>query len=279
MEITAKQGVGLQVEAMEIDPLRGTDSAKFRPAKVQIFAENSRYLLKVAESEREFREAMQLRYEVFHCEYRGIEYQFGIDTDEFDKLADILVIMDKRSGKIVGTYRILCSDYTDDFYGNEEFYIDGVTDAEGTKLELSRACVHKDARNGAVIHLLWKGIYQYIVGTGARYLFGCSSITGLSVGQLGAIQRHFIRQGDVLTDRDVYPRPQYYFDQEAANCQDEEQTQDPQQLIPSLLGMYLKAGAKVALIPAWDAYFECFDFFTLLDTQELNPAFIKAFGS
>ena len=44
-------------------------------------------------------------------------------------------------------------------------------------IELGRACVHRDHRTSEVLYLLWRGIAQYAIHHGGRYLIGCSSLS------------------------------------------------------------------------------------------------------
>ncbi len=259
-----------------------SESVVYRPGPgVRVFAESGRYLLKTVEGPEEFLMAAKLRFSVFHGEMAGIKADIGMDTDRFDQNADVLIIIDKKTDEIVGTYRIRCSNFTKEFYSSDEFTLQAFLERPGTKLELSRACVHLNHRNGACISLLWRGIYQYIVAMNASELFGCSSVCQVSVSDIGRIQRHFIEKNIIYDELDIFPKPEYYMD--AANLNTNEGHDhgagDVTKVIPSLLHMYLKAGADIALIPAWDAYFKCFDFFTVLRTDRLSPLFVRVFGS
>ena len=44
-------------------------------------------------------------------------------------------------------------------------------------VEIGRACVAKPYRNRRVLYLLWRGIAEYVLAHGKRYVFGCSSLT------------------------------------------------------------------------------------------------------
>lgn len=260
-------------------------SGRSRQPRVAIHAENRSYLLKTVTDHDEFLGAARLRHQVFHQEMRGSPVAAGFDTDAFDDSADILIIVEKTNYEIVGTYRLLCSHFTDRFYSEGEFGIAQVLDEPGVKLELSRACVKREFRSGAVIQLLWRGIYQYLAATGASRLFGCSSMQVASLREIAEFQRLVISQDKVITEHDIFPRPEYYADGDLQRGAGMPFPGAPgahaegQLSVPALLQTYLKAGARVALIPAWDQYFGCYDFFTLLNTREIHPAFVRAFGA
>jgi putative hemolysin len=88
--------------------------------------------------------------------------------DEFDLRCDHLIIQDAASREVIGTYRVNASTYSRNFYSNKEFHLDNFLRSPGCKLELGRACIHKDYRNGRVLSLLWKGIVMYSERVGAE---------------------------------------------------------------------------------------------------------------
>ena len=103
----------------------------------------------------------------------------GLDVDQFDFNADHLMIVDKRLNEVVGTYRLMSSHFTHDFYSASEFEIDDFIRMPTVKLELGRACVHTGYRDGSTIDLLWKGLTRYIFATKTEFLFGCASIKSM----------------------------------------------------------------------------------------------------
>ena len=52
---------------------------------------------------------------------------------------------------------------------------------------------------------------------------------------------------------------------------------EAEEKIPSLLKSYLKAGAKVGSYPAYDEEFQCIDFVTLIDRNEMDEKLVKKF--
>jgi putative hemolysin len=143
----------------------------------------------------------------------------------------------------------------------------------GLKLELSRACVHPEFRNGAVVILLWKGLTEYIRRTGASVLFGLSSVLSEDPSEIRLIL-DCLRIEDCIEERfNITARPDYKmsFDQ----C-DLESTKVPE--LPPLLRMYLKAGARIAGDPAHDRDFKCVDLLTILEMDQMNPLVAKKYG-
>lgn len=246
----------------------------FRP-KIAFEFERGNFVVKTIQSVAELDQVMRLRYEVFHREFLNRRFPFGFDSDAYDKEADHLVIQDTKLGKIVGTYRLIASTYSNAFYSATEFTIRDFLTQPGEKLEMSRACIHRDYRRGVVMTLLWRGLVEYIERINARYLFGCASIKTMDPHQVALVKR-YLTSKDLVTERyNVQPLPSYRMPpEEMTNIAD---LAAGRELVPPLLASYFKAGARVALEPALDKAFRCVDFFTVLDLKELTRSFERKY--
>jgi putative hemolysin len=243
--------------------------------KVKIFIDRGSYTVKTIDNSTELEEALQLRHDVFYKELLRRNNFIPVDMDKYDMLCDHLIITEKTTGSIIGTYRLNSSVFSKLYYSENEFDITSVKNLDGNKLELGRACVHKDYRNGLTIALLWKGLMAYAKATDTRYLFGCSSIKTMDHNELkiifGYLKKHFCSDETLR----VYPKGKFrskssftvkeHLDLDSAfsfyNCG---------RMLPSLLTSYLKAGARICGEPAIDRQFKCSDFFTLLDLESVN---------
>src|SRR5271165_1330327 len=148
-----------------------------------IVASPAQYATRLAHNLDEIRCAQALRFEVFNLELNeGLAESFatGRDEDPFDAVCDHLVVEHLPSGNIVGTYRLQTGANAESclgYYSAQEFQFQVFERLRPEIVELGRACVHRQHRNLVVLGLLWKGIADYAQQHGARYLFGCSSIT------------------------------------------------------------------------------------------------------
>lgn len=241
-------------------------------AKVSFSFTKGKFEVKTAASSLEFEQVLRLRYEVFHREFMNRRFAHGVDVDPFDEVADHLVIIDREANKLVGTYRLLCSRFTDAFYTSSEFHVASFLAEPGVKLEMSRACIHKDYRSGAVMHLLWRGLMQYVAQVDAAFLFGCASVKTLDVQEGAALYRHLLGRDGVSSDRNIVPVPSYRMErfQEAVEKITPEQQEAARALLPPLLAAYLKAGARICGEPAIDRAFRCLDYFTVLRVADLS---------
>lgn len=262
--------------------LRKNKVHRFQP-KIQIFSEKGSYILKTVADSEELIQALQLRYQVFHREMIGKKKSRGVDVDEFDFVCDHLVIIDQRINKIIGTYRLNSSLFSNRFYSSGEFNIRQILETEGNKLELGRACIHQEYRNGIVISLLWRGIAEYMQKSNSEILFGCASIKTESPRQAALLYQHFASEERYLDHLLCPPTLKYsmpgigdwiYSFQRPLTDQEKQEATD---LIPPLCRAYLKAGAVLGGEPAYDAEFKCIDFLTILRRDNLNRALWKKY--
>lgn len=250
---------------------------KFRP-KVQFMSDKGPFIIKTITETDELIEALRLRYQIFHREMLGKQKPYGIDVDEFDFTCDHLAIIEKKSRKLIGTYRLNCSRYTDNFYSALEFDLRKVMHRKGVKLELGRACIEKEYRRGAVISMLWRGIAEYMQATEADVLFGCASIKTESPRQAALLYHHFRRDSRFREDLICPPTPKFTMPnldlwiEKLNRPMTAEEESEVEGLIPPLCRAYLKAGALLGGEPAYDQDFNCVDFLTILPRELLNGA-------
>ncbi|WP_413586145.1 GNAT family N-acetyltransferase [Bdellovibrio sp. HCB274] len=254
---------------------------KFK-SKINLNIEVGPFVLKTVDSAEELREALSLRWEVFHTEMLG-KKSGRLDMDDYDYDCDHLVIKEKRTDKVIGTYRIRCSLHTNNFYSANEFNINTLLQQPGVKIELGRACIAKEFRRGAVISMLWRGIAEYMNATDAKILFGCATVTTENPQEAALLQAYFENEGRVAEVFQVRPTADYSMPnlrEAKAQYQDslsEAQREQAEELMPPLCRAYLKIGAYIGGEPAWDRDYRCVDFLTILQREDLNSALWKRF--
>lgn len=254
--------------------LRWNRVHKFK-VKVPLYFEAGSYIVKTAETSAELIESFRLRNQVFNNEFKGQEKP-GLDFDKFDYFFDHLVIYHKDSHQVIGTYRLNSSSQFAQSYTGLEFNLKPLTCAEGPYLELGRACIKKEFRKGSVISLLWRGIAEYMNLSAAQLLFGCSSLKITNAREAALVFKYLEQHGKLSTRFNCEPTKKFkmknleawmnYFENGLASYQ----VTEAQELIPSLLNSYLKLGAKVAGLPAYDEDFNCIDLLTVLKKEDLS---------
>ena len=226
------------------------------------------YHLRLASSEADRTAAFRLRFLVFNLELNeGLEtaYSTGQDTDDFDAVCDHLIVEHAATGKIVGTYRVqtgAMAAANAGFYSEREFDFPPYQMLGSSVIELGRACVHRHHRSSEVLYLLWRGIAQYAIHHGGRYLIGCSSLTSQDPAH-GTAVYEAMREYLVEPQLRTVPRPAF-----AMPLMAPENASDK---IPKLLRAYLAVGAKICGPPAIDREFKTIDFLTLMDLEALHP--------
>jgi putative hemolysin len=233
------------------------------------------YELIMAEHMDDIRAAQRLRYEVFNLElHEGLATAFvtGLDVDEFDEVCDHLVVRERNSGTIVGTYRMqtgVSAAAHRGYYSEREFDFAPFEPARGEILELGRACVSAAHRNHLVLGLLWKGIASYAQSRGARYLVGCSSLTSQDEAAGLAVYRELAVSH--LAESRWQTRPRVGWRCSPLNGH------AIAPLVPRLMRAYLALGAKICGDPALDREFSTIDFLTWLDLQSMPARVLNKF--
>lgn len=238
--------------------------------KIKIDFQVGRYRIKLADDFDELGAAFLLRHEIFYRELSQQSLPLGMDIDVFDFDSDHLVIIDNRNKEVVGTYRLRCSQFVNHFYTETEFTLDNfIRWVPGIKTEIGRACVHRDHRKGSVIHLLWRGITEYVKQTQTQYLFGCSSIPILDSTIAKSLTSYFQELGALENRWEIKtkaPAP----NESQSPCLSMLLKEDLKKQIPPLIQFYLRSGAKLIGDPSWDENLKCIGFFTLIEMNRVD---------
>jgi putative hemolysin len=171
------------------------------------------YRLRFGRGPEDLAAVQRLRFAVFNRELgEGLatSWNTGLDADRWDELFHHIVIEHVPSGEVVGSYRLQTGDMAEQhggFCSAAEFDLCRVPrELLREAVEIGRACVHAEHRNGRVIHLLWRGLAAYLNWNGKRYLFGCCSLPMLDPGVGLAAWRQLKREGFVSLCHSVAPQ-------------------------------------------------------------------------
>ena len=234
-----------------------------------------KYLVRLVDKNKkeELTDIQKLRYEFLLREFNPKLPEGGIDDDGYDKNTDSIVVIDTENGMIVGTYRVATLETNKDkkFIDESEFNIDALKNCGSNILELGRAVVHKDYRNGIVIQLLWSAIYRYAIDNKCKYMFGTCSLHSTDPSRYPNLLCYLKK--NKIADLDVYAKePKYEFD--FVNEYSEELLKEE---MPSLLRTYIGIGAKVSRNGFIDYDFNCCDVITVIEVEKVNPLFARKF--
>ena len=262
-----------------------------KPA-TRVQADVGRYRLRLAENAQDREAAYRLRFQVFNIELgEGLDssYETGLDIDRFDTVCEHLLVEDKSTRRVVGTYRMQSGQTAArhlGYYSEQEFNLAPYEPLRPGILELGRASIDRDHRTSEVLMLLWRGIAQYATDMGLRYLLGCSSLNSNDPAEGWQMYRQLVNFR-VSPEFETAPTAAFACPQELQDacaqpsaCQQDQSSpdaSDPAQTpgaikVPRLLRTYLAIGARIAAPPAWDREFRTIDFLTLLDLKMLSAA-------
>jgi len=258
----------------------------------RLHAEVGRYRLRLAENAGDREAACRLRFKVFNIELgEGLDssYETGLDIDRFDTVCEHLLVEEKASQKVVGTYRMQSGETAArhlGYYSGQEFKLSPYEPLRPGILELGRASIDREHRTPEVLMLLWRGIAQYATNMGLRYLLGCSSLNSNDPGEgwqmYSQLENFRVPPEFETTPTAAYacPREQQEPKAQPWSCRSDRLPPDgpsatssaTQVKVPKLLKTYLAIGARIAAPPAWDREFRTIDFLTLLDLKLLSAA-------
>ncbi len=270
----------LMTQIKESTQIKWHRLGKFKPT-IQMQIELGPYVIKTADSVEELLKAFRLRHEVFHREFREV-LRSGLDVDQFDRSFDHLLIVHTPSQKLVGTYRLRATTDATKAYTAQEFTMSNLAGFQAPYLELGRACIQAEHRKGAVMSLLFRGIAEYMNRSGAKTLFGCSSVK-IEEPRTAALLFQYLVQNNHVWKTAVQPTPDYkmtdfnLWSLKWSEPLDQGAIAEAESLLPPLVKMYLKMGAKIACEPAFDREFNCIDLLTVLRTEQLEETLARKY--
>ncbi len=188
----------------------------------------------------------------------------GVQADVLDAFCDHLLVRDALDGHAVGTCRMLRPELAAALGGYEaerRFDLSRLHALRPRLVEMSHACIAPDRQSGAVLRLLWAGIARFMLESGYAYLIGTTRIgTGdgghHAASVFWALYPRFATAGTYAT----HPLDVFALDQTVPYL-------DPN--IPALTRGYLRSGARICGMPAWDQQLRAAELLMLLDMKDL----------
>jgi putative hemolysin len=251
--------------------LTTVDVQSFSPT-VALDLQFGRYGVAMARDLEDLHEAFRLRHQVF---FGSAPSEGRIDMDVFDMDAEHLLVWDRELDCLAGTYRIRPDSKTREFYAQGEFAMENLLHLPGRKVELGRACVRPEYRNGACVAALWQGLAEVLRSLEAKWVFGCSSIPwGQDLTSELELCESIYRRS--LSPEGMRVRPWRVLPELEHLGEGPAPANAPK--LPPLLKAYLNLGAWVCGKPAWDPEMNCVDFLTLLDVDLMSARVGRHFG-
>ena len=241
--------------------------------------------VRLAVNQDELDAVQALRYQVFYEEMGAKADAATVasrrDSDEFDAIADHLLVVDHNlgegAGSVVGTYRLIREEAAQRFgrfYSESEYDISALKKFAGNKLELGRSCTASAYRNRAVMQLLWRGIAAYVFHYGIDLMFGCASLAGTNpdalAGELTYLATHH------MAPEAIRPRalPSRYVEMRREPAG----TTDPKRAmlrLPPLIKGYLRLGGFVGDGAVIDEQFNTTDISIVVQTDLVTDKYYR----
>jgi putative hemolysin len=245
-----------------------------------------RYTLLLSSDPALIEAAQRLRHDVFTSEpgFALAGATDGRDADRFDEYCDHLLVREDTSGELVGCYRMLPPPgaiAAGGLYTATEFDVTALDPLRPSLVEMGRAVVREDHRNGGVVLLMWAGILAYLDRCGYDYVAGCVSVPvcGADEPTPGSQIRgvcDFVRRRHAAP-AEYTVRPYRPVTVDGRGLDDIE---PPGRVaMPPLMRGYLRLGAQVCGDPAHDPDFGVGDFPALLDKRQADTRYLRRLRS
>jgi putative hemolysin len=257
-----------------------------KPASGTTSSTEPRYSLLLSTDPTLIESAQRLRYNVFSNEpgyaLTGQDAA-GLDSDRFDEHCDHLLVREDNSGELVGCYRMLSPTgavAAGGLYSATEFDIGALDSLRPSLVEMGRAVVRNDHRNGAVVLLMWAGILAYLDRCGYDYVTGCVSVPVNGDGeppgtQIRGVRDFVLRRHAAAPEYRVHPHRPVVIGGRSLD----EIPAPARPAIPPLMRGYLRLGARICGEPAHDADFGVGDFPALLDKRQADTRYLRRLRS
>lgn len=136
-------------------------------------------------------------------------------------------------------------------------------------VEVGRACVHQNYRNGATIAMLWTGLASYMQSHHYEYMIGCGSVS-MADGGHHAASLYQKLQSEYLAPLEYRVFAHHPLPVQSLRT-------DLPAVCPPLIKGYLRLGAYICGEPAWDPYFNTADMLVMLPLSRINPRYAAHF--
>lgn len=242
---------------------------------ILIDLKTQQYIVEIAQTEQDVDAALRLRFDVFGKElHRNFTFTNSRDYDKYDDQSHHLIVRHIESDAVIGTYRLQTWEMAtkaEGFYTSKRFHIEQFPeDVLKNAVEVGRACIHPDHRNGRVLFLLWKGLAGYLEYFQKRYLFGYSALDTANVLVALNTYKHLAESSHLHDRYDIEVKDTYKADPSRTNGVEDID-------IPPLLKNYIEVGTKVCSKPAHDSILNIIHFLILLDIETITDRTRKLF--
>lgn len=233
-------------------------------------------LVKLANTESEYNQVYKLRYQELLLEYdQTKKFEEEIDKDEYDEVCDHLIAIDTSKDQVVGTYRLIKKSHINNlknFLTEKEFNIDIIKKYQ--ILEVGRAVVKEEYRDGVTIGMLWRGVIRYAVSENIDIMIGTASFHGTDPLVYKSTLSYLYDNHLSPIDIRCFANKDSYFDMKLCDGYDPVVAKKE---MPPLIKGYLNLGATVGDGAYIDKEFNSVDVLIVLVIKDINPRYLKRY--
>jgi len=236
-------------------------------------ADRDRYIVGFANSDRCVEQVQRMRYGIFNVELgEGLSESVttGLDKDEFDEQMTHLVLLERTSNEIVGTYRLQTVSHGlahKGIYSAAEYDLAGLEPYFDKAVELGRACLTPKHRTFPAIFGIWLGIGEFMNLFSQQYLFGCCCLTTQDPDDGWRAMKTIRAKGYLHPEVLLDAKPEYSC---GPRTREFDGNLGDATALPKLFKTYMRLGVKVISEPALDRRFGTVDFLVMLNGYEVS---------
>lgn len=235
----------------------------------------ARYRTALATTSSEVDAALRLRREVVALECgTGLDpvgVASGRDVDEEDEHCDHLVVREERSGRVVGTVRLLRPERAAALgrsHCDDAFDLSRLAGLRAGLVEAGNGFVHPDHRTGAAGTQLCAGVARYVRDGGYTHLGGCASVPLADGGATAAGLWDLLVRERRLAPAGLWVQPRVPFDVHAP-------ARSERPVLAPLITAYLRMGARSCGRPAHDPVSGTAEFYLLLALPDIDQRVLR----
>ena len=230
-------------------------------------------VLKLASTEKEYQQLWRLRYNELLKDYnKDLESEV---EDDYDEVCDHLIIVDTTIDEVVGTYRLIKKSQ---LHNLGKFLTENEYDLTLLKkyevLEVGRAVVKEEYRNGAAISILWKGLIKYAVESGADFMVGTASFHGIDPTLYQDCFAYLYDKHLAKPEFRCEVNKNSFYQMDTIKEYDEKKAFET---MPPLVKGYLRLGAWIGDGVYIDYSFNSLDVLIILKIDEINQRYLSRF--
>ena len=238
--------------------------------------QTSNILIKLASEKEEYDQIWKLRYFDLILNYNKDQVnEEEIDKDIYDDVCDHLIAVDTLTNKVVGTYRLIKKSHLKDikaFLTETEFDLSNLKQYE--ILEVGRAVVKEEYRDGITISMLWKGVIRYAVSENIDFMIGTASFHGINPHDyedtLSYLHYNHLSSEEIR----CYALKDSY---SPIDLKEDYDLEVAKKNMPPLIKGYLRLGATIGDGAYLDVAFNSLDVLIVLKISEINPRYLKRY--